>query len=39
MESPESMLTLVFIVCLGLGLIIAILAIFLLTNFDWWDKL
>lgn len=39
MESPESIVTLIIMICLGVGLVAAIVGVFLFNNFNWWDKL
>ncbi len=38
MESTESVFVLVLVLTLGLGFVVALIA-FILTGFDWWDKL
>jgi len=39
METFDSVFALILIICLGVGLIAAIIGVFLFNNFNWWDKL
>jgi len=36
---PEAIFVLVLVLCLGVGLIAAIVGVFLFNGFNWWDKL
>lgn len=35
----NDILAIVLLVCLGIGLIAAIVGVFLFNNFNWWDKM
>jgi len=39
MDSSETIVMVVVLVCLGVGLLASIIGIFLFNNFNWWDKL
>lgn len=39
MSSAESLVMVIVLVCLGVGLLAAIVGVFLFNNFNWWDKL
>lgn len=39
MSSSESLVMVIILVCLGVGLLAAIVGVFLFNNFNWWDKL
>jgi hypothetical protein len=39
METFESVFVITILLGLGIGLIAAIIGVFLFNNFDWWDKL
>lgn len=39
MGSAESLVVVIIMVCLGFGLLAAIIGLFLFNGFNWWDKL
>ena len=39
MGSEESLVLVIILVCLGVGLLAAIIGLFLFNGFNWWDKL
>jgi len=39
MDTLVSVFGAVMLICLGLGLVAAVICVFLFNNFNWWDKL
>ena len=38
-ESPESVFAIVLVIFLSIGLIAAVVGVFIFNGFNWWDKL